>query len=47
MAHLDDDLGATGWALSAAQMERLDQVSAPALPYPYDALARQRAVRGR
>jgi aryl-alcohol dehydrogenase-like predicted oxidoreductase len=45
LAHLDDNLGAAGWALSPEQMERLDQVSAPALPYPYDFLARQRSGR--
>lgn len=45
LAHLDDNLGAAGWALSPEQMERLDQVSAPTLPYPYDILARQRSGR--
>lgn len=32
-------LGATGWALSAEQLERLTAVSTPALPYPYDMLS--------
>jgi aryl-alcohol dehydrogenase-like predicted oxidoreductase len=32
---LDDNLGATGWTLSAEQIERLDRASAVRLPYPY------------
>lgn len=36
LAHLENNLGATGWALSEAQMARLTQVSEPALPYPYN-----------
>lgn len=35
MAQLQDNLGATGWALSAEQLERLNQASAKRLPYPY------------
>ena len=38
LAHLEDNLGATGWALSAEQMKRLDQASDQPLPYPYDLL---------
>ena len=38
MAHLEDNLGATGWTLSAEQMKRLDQASDQPLPYPYDLL---------
>ena len=38
MAHLEDNLGATGWALSAEQMKKLDQASDLPLPYPYDLL---------
>jgi len=38
LAHLDANLGATGWTLSAEQMTRLTQVSEPALPYPYDSI---------
>ena len=38
LAHLEDNLGATGWALSAEQMQRLDQASDLPLPYPYDLL---------
>jgi len=46
-AHLEDNLGATGWNLSAEHMDRLDQASAQPLPYPYESLARQQASRGR
>ena len=35
MAHLEDNLGAAGWALSEAQMDRLNQASEVRLPYPY------------
>jgi len=38
MAHLEDNLGATGWALSAEQMKKLDHASDLPLPYPYDLL---------
>jgi aryl-alcohol dehydrogenase-like predicted oxidoreductase len=47
MAHLDDNLGASGWSLSSEQVARLDQVSSLPLPYPYESLAQQRASRGR
>ena len=40
LAHLENNLGAAGWTLSTEQMARLTQVSAPALPYPYDFIAR-------
>lgn len=35
MAQLEDNLGAVGWSLSAEHMERLNNVSAKRLPYPY------------
>lgn len=35
MEHLEDNLGAAGWTLSAGQMARLTEVSEVALPYPY------------
>lgn len=35
LAHLEDNLGAVGWALDAAQMERLTTASAVEAPYPY------------
>lgn len=36
MAHLEDNLGAAGWALSEEQTSRLNQVSDVPLPYPYN-----------
>jgi aryl-alcohol dehydrogenase-like predicted oxidoreductase len=47
LAHLEDNLGATDWSLTAEQVSRLDQASALPLPYPYESLAQQRASRGR
>lgn len=47
LSHLEDNLGATGWSLTAEQVARLDQVSMLPLPYPYESLAQQRAQRGR
>ena len=47
MAHLEDNLGASGWSLTSEQVTRLDQASAQPLPYPYESLAQQRANRGR
>ncbi len=47
LAHLEDNLGASGWSLTAEQTARLDQASALPLPYPYESLAQQRASRGR
>ncbi len=35
MAHLEDNLGAAGWALTDAQMQQLTQASDVAPPYPY------------
>lgn len=34
-AQLEDNLGATGWELSGAELDVLDDVSAPELGYPY------------
>jgi aryl-alcohol dehydrogenase-like predicted oxidoreductase len=39
MVHLEDNLAATGWLLSSAQLARLDEVSQWALPYPYNFIA--------
>ena len=39
MAHLEDNLGATGWTLSTGQMRTLDEASDLSLPYPYDLLS--------
>jgi aryl-alcohol dehydrogenase-like predicted oxidoreductase len=37
---LNDNLGATGWALDADQVARLDKASATRLPYPYETQSR-------
>ncbi len=42
MEQLEDNLGASGWALSEEHMERLNEVSAVEVPYPYDVLERVR-----
>ncbi len=47
LAHLEDNLGATGWSLSTEEVTGLDQASALPLPYPYESLVQQRAQRGR
>jgi aryl-alcohol dehydrogenase-like predicted oxidoreductase len=36
LAHLEDNLGAIGWRLSAEQLARLNQASDVPSPYPYD-----------
>jgi len=36
LEQLEDNLSASGWSLSEEQMNRLNQVSEPSLPYPYD-----------
>jgi aryl-alcohol dehydrogenase-like predicted oxidoreductase len=36
LEQLESNLGASGWALDAARMERLDRASDPGLPYPYN-----------
>lgn len=36
MAHLEDNLGATGWTLSEEQTSRLNEASDVPLPYPYN-----------
>lgn len=40
LAHLEDNLGASGWSLNEEQLDRLNQASAMRPPYPYDFLAR-------
>jgi aryl-alcohol dehydrogenase-like predicted oxidoreductase len=35
MAHLEDNLGAAGWALSGEQLDRLNRASDIQPPYPY------------
>jgi aryl-alcohol dehydrogenase-like predicted oxidoreductase len=36
LKHLEDNLGASGWSLSAEQMERLTQAGDLVAPYPYN-----------
>jgi aryl-alcohol dehydrogenase-like predicted oxidoreductase len=45
VAELEANLGAAGWRLTEAQMERLNQASDPGLPYPYDMIAGAQARR--
>lgn len=45
--HLKDNLGATGWSLTAEQMTKLNDVSRKPLPYPYRELANSGQARAR
>jgi aryl-alcohol dehydrogenase-like predicted oxidoreductase len=45
LTQLEANLGAAGWSLTDAQMERLNRVSDPGLPYPYDMIAGAQARR--
>jgi aryl-alcohol dehydrogenase-like predicted oxidoreductase len=36
MEQLEANLGSVGWTLTPEQMNRLDEISDPGLPYPYD-----------
>ena len=45
LAHLEDNIGATGWALSEAHLNRLTTASQMAWPYPYDMVSRVQAQR--
>lgn len=45
MKHLEDNLGAGGWALSEEQIQPLNQASDQQLPYPYDFIARAQGGR--
>jgi aryl-alcohol dehydrogenase-like predicted oxidoreductase len=40
LAHLENNMGASGWALSEAQMARLTEAGEQPLPYPYESIAR-------
>jgi aryl-alcohol dehydrogenase-like predicted oxidoreductase len=40
LAHLGDNLGSVGWALSADEMAKLDAASEIPLPSPYNFIAR-------
>ncbi len=46
LGHLEDNLGATGWSLTAEQLTSLDLSGNIPLPYPYESLAQQRISRG-
>jgi aryl-alcohol dehydrogenase-like predicted oxidoreductase len=41
IAHLEQNLGASGWALSPEQVATLTRASDVPLPYPYEFIARQ------
>jgi aryl-alcohol dehydrogenase-like predicted oxidoreductase len=45
--HLKDNLGATGWLLTAEQMAKLNEVSQKPLPYPYSMIANSSQARAR
>ena len=45
--HLKDNLGSTGWSLTAEQMTKLNDVSRKPLPYPYRELANSGPARAR
>lgn len=47
MEQLMNNLAASGWSLSDAQMKRLDEASDPAVSYPYDAGAESQQRAGR
>lgn len=47
MAQLEDNLGTVGWALSAEQRARLNEVSAVEMPYPHDFIERGLGGRAR
>jgi aryl-alcohol dehydrogenase-like predicted oxidoreductase len=47
LGHLEDNLGATGWSLTAEQVTCLDQAGDIPVPYPYESLVQQRIARGR
>jgi aryl-alcohol dehydrogenase-like predicted oxidoreductase len=47
LKHLKDNLGSTGWALTAEQITKLNDVSRKPLPYPYRDLASSGRARAR
>jgi aryl-alcohol dehydrogenase-like predicted oxidoreductase len=47
LTQLEDNLGATGWALTPEQVRKLDDASALPLPPPYDYLARMSTAHKR
>jgi len=40
---LNDNLGASGWTLSDADMKKLDDVSAIEIPYPWNIVPQAKA----
>ena len=47
LKHLKDNLGSTGWSLTAEQMTKLNNVSRKPLPYPYREIANSSPARAR
>jgi aryl-alcohol dehydrogenase-like predicted oxidoreductase len=47
LKHLKDNLGSTGWSLTAEQMMKLNDVSRKPFPYPYRELANSGQARAR
>ena len=47
LKHLRDNLGSTGWSLTAEQMTKLNAVSRKPLPYPYREIANSSPARAR
>jgi aryl-alcohol dehydrogenase-like predicted oxidoreductase len=47
LKHLKDNLGSTGWSLTARQMKKLNDVSSKPLPYPYREIANSSPARAR
>lgn len=45
LAHLESNLGATGWSLSQEHAARLNDASEPVLPYPYDFITKLQGNR--
>ena len=44
---LDDNLGAATWSLSEEEMNLLDELSAPEIPYPYEMIWRCNQSKGK
>jgi aryl-alcohol dehydrogenase-like predicted oxidoreductase len=47
LEQLENNLGASGWSLSAEHLTRLDAVSRPPVSYPYDDAAERQQRMGR
>jgi len=44
---LDDNLAASKWTLTKEEMDSLDELSAPDIPYPYEMIWRCNKSKGR